>query len=216
MRHFVSRRIRLQASIHSETSQIGRGDISSHTAAELSEPTDHDRPATNNTKPAKAENPLRKARPKYSRAVLPSGVSPIVSSRLFLVGLGLGLVLGPLLPHTRQSRVASRLAESDVGTALDGCGDVALLDLGDTLADRDDRQRSADIRDGLGAAEVDVLAVAGLGVLGTLAGEDDQALLVGLKTGDIGGEGLLAEVLATEVDSDTDGGGHEAGNAGLL
>lgn len=53
-------------------------------------------------------------------------------------------------------------------------------------------------------------------MLGALAGEDDQALLVGLETGDVGGEGLLAEVLAAEIDGDTDGGGHETGDAGLL
>lgn len=103
-----------------------------------------------------------------------------MSSRLFLVGLGLGLVLGPLFPYTHQSRVASRLAEGDKGATLDGCGHVALLDLGDAGADGDDGQRGADTGDGLDLAEVDVLAVASLGVLGTLAGEDNQALLVGL------------------------------------
>jgi hypothetical protein len=135
---------------------------------------------------------------------------------LFLVGLGLGLVLGPLFPYTLESSVTSSLAEEVVGASLDGSGHVALLDLGDTLADGDDGQCGADAGYGLGLAEVDILAVTSFGVLGALAGEDDQAFLVGLETGDVGGEGLLAEVLAAEIDGDTDSGSHKAGDTSLL
>ena len=69
--------------------------------------------------------------------------------------------------------------------------------------------------DGEGGAEVGNGSAEILG-LSALAGEDDQALLVGLETGDIGGEGLLAEVLTAVVDGDTDGGGVETRDAGLL
>lgn len=53
-------------------------------------------------------------------------------------------------------------------------------------------QSGLDVGDDLGLAE--------LLRLGTLAGEDDQAGLVGLETGDIGGKGLFAQVLAAGVD----------------
>lgn len=145
----------------------------------------------------------------YSRAD-PAG------HHLFLVGFRLGLVSGSLVAATFQSRVTSRLAELGVGTALDRLGHLALLDLYDALAEGDDGKGRSKGRHGLGLGEVDVLAVTGLGVLGALAGEDDQSGLVGLEAGDIGGQGLFAEVLATVVDGDTDGGGHEAGDTGFL
>lgn len=59
---------------------------------------------------------------------------------------------------------------------------------------------------------------AGLTLLGGLgvAGEEDEAGLVGLQALNVGLEGLLAEVLATGVDGDTDGAGKLAGDVGLL
>lgn len=48
------------------------------------------------------------------------------------------------------------------------------------------------------------------------AGKEDQALLVSLETGDVGGKGLLAEVLAAEVDGNADGGSESLGDTGLL
>ena len=125
---------------------------------------------------------------------------------LLLSRLSLGLLLGPLLPDTAQSRVAPGLPQGGVGTTLDRGGKVALLNLGNGVGQRVDGEGGAEF--GNGGAEI-------LG-LSALAGEDDQALLVGLKTGDIGGEGLLAEVLTAVVDGDTDGGGVETRDAGLL
>jgi len=170
------------------------------------------------------KNPFKKNCPVSVKLLpcksFPSGFSRLpfrVSvSCLFLVGLGLGFVLGPLFPYALESGVTSGLTEEVVGASLDGGRHVALLDLGDTLADVDDGQCGANAGHDLGLAEVDILAVTGLGVLGALPGEDDQALLVGLEAGDVGGEGLFAEVLAAEVDGDTDGGSHKAGNTSLL
>ncbi len=118
------------------------------------------------------------------QSVVPLGFSSLVvfASISFLLALSSACFSA----HPPVSRRFS-LAEGGAGTILDGCGYVALLDLGDTLTDGDDGQGSADARDGLGPAEVDVLAVAGLGMLGALAGQDDQALLVGRATSDIGG-----------------------------
>lgn len=59
---------------------------------------------------------------------------------------------------------------------------------------------------------------AGLTLLGGLevAGEEDEALLVGLQALNVGIEGLLGKVLATGVDGDTDGARKLAGDVGLL
>ena len=48
------------------------------------------------------------------------------------------------------------------------------------------------------------------------AGEEDEALPVGLEAGDIGGEGFFREVGAAGVDGDTNGGGEGAGNTCFL
>lgn len=58
----------------------------------------------------------------------------------------------------------------------------------------------------------------GLALLGGLevAGEEDEALLVGLQALNVDLEGLLAEVLAAGVDGDTDGARKLAGDVGLL
>ena len=145
-----------------------------------------------------------------NEAVRTPGHAPLAFSNaahvLLLSRLSLGLLLGPLLPDTAQSRVAPGLPQGSVGTTLDRGGKVALLNLGNGVGQRVDGEGGAEF--GNGGAEI-------LG-LSALAGEDDQALLVGLKTGDIGGEGLLAEVLTAVVDGDTDGGGVETRDAGLL
>lgn len=133
---------------------------------------------------------------------------------LFLVRLGLGLVLLTLLPSALRALPGTDLAQLHVGATLNGGGHVTLLDLLDSLVGRLDG-------DGLGD-ERDLLDVGGVGLGVTLlggvgpAGEDDQALLVGLETSDVGGKGLLAQVLAARVDSDTDSGSELAGDASLL
>jgi len=49
-----------------------------------------------------------------------------------------------------------------------------------------------------------------------LAGEEDEAGVVGLQALDVGGEGLLGEVLSAGVDCDTDGCSKLARNLGGL
>lgn len=62
------------------------------------------------------------------------------------------------------------------------------------------------------------LLLGGVALLGLVAllGEEDQALLVGLEALDVGGQGLLGDVLAAGIDGDTDGGGVLAGDASGL
>ena len=110
--------------------------------------------------------------------------------------------------------VAASLAESHVGTTLDGSGHLALLDLLDGDVGGSDGEDGGDV---LGLVD---LGDVGLGVtlLGSvaLAGEEDQALLVGLEAGDVDGKRLLAEVLAAEVDGDANSGSLAAGDTSLL
>lgn len=109
--------------------------------------------------------------------------------RLFLVGLGLSSGgPGALLAGTQVPLVASQLAELCVGTALCGLGHVALLDGAVGLGDGEEGQGSVGRGDDI--AGVNVLAVTSLGLAG-LAGEDNQAGLVGLEALDVGGKGLL-------------------------
>jgi len=60
----------------------------------------------------------------------------------------------------------------------------------------------------------------GVALLGTLlaatAGEEDEALLVLLKTSNVGLQALLGKVLAAGIDRDTDGGSELAGDASFL
>ena len=79
----------------------------------------------------------------------------------------------------------------------------------------DDGQGDARLGGDLLGGAVLLGAVAGLGLV-ALAGEDDQAGLVGLEALDVGGEGLLGQVLAAAIDGDTDGGGILTGNASSL
>ncbi len=58
----------------------------------------------------------------------------------------------------------------------------------------------------------------GVALLGSvaLAGEQDQALLVGIEAGNVDGQRLLAQVLAAEINGNTDGGSLKTGDTGLL
>ena len=109
--------------------------------------------------------------------------------------------------------LGANLSELHVGTTLDLLGHVALLDLGNGSRVRNDREsgsgRSHNVLD------VGLLGVTGLGLAG-LAGEDNETLLVGLEAGDVGSEGLLAEVLATVIDGDTDSGSVQLGDTSGL
>lgn len=134
--------------------------------------------------------------------------------RLFLGSLGLGRVAGALLLLAQVAGLGSRVAELAVSTALDGLGEVGLRDLGEAGGGLLDGEGGGEGLDGLGLGEVD-LGVALLDLVGA-AGEDDEALLVGLEAGDVGGQGLLAQVLAAAIDGDTDGGSVKAGDTGGL
>lgn len=106
------------------------------------------------------------------------------------------------------------MAEGDVGAALDGGGHFTLLDLleGDVGGgDGEDGGNVGGLVD-LGEVGLGVTLLGGVG----LAGKQDQALLVGLEAGDVDGQGLLGQVLATEVDGDTDRGSQGTGNTSLL
>lgn len=139
------------------------------------------------------------------------------ASSLFVLGsLRLGLVPGPLLPLASVALVGAlgtQLAES---TALDGCGHVGLLDLGDGLVDAGNGESGTGGGDALGGGlELLLGRVALLGLV-ALLGEQDQAGGVGLEALDVGGEGLLGQVLAAGIDGDTDSGSVLAGDTGSL
>ena len=93
-------------------------------------------------------------------------------------------------------------------------GHVALLDLLDSNVGGGDGENRGDKRGLLDLGDVG-LGVTLLGGVGS-AGEDDQSLLVSLEAGDVGGQGLLAEVLSAEIDGNADGGSESLGDTGLL
>lgn len=53
-------------------------------------------------------------------------------------------------------------------------------------------------------------------VLAAAAGEEDQAGLVGIETGDISGQGFRGGIDTAVVNGDTDGQGELAGDTGFL
>ena len=139
--------------------------------------------------------------------------------RLFLSSIGLILLgLSPLLPLANQACLAACVTELPVRRLLAGVvADLALLD-GDLVGDWEVLLAVLDL------ALVCAL-LCGLEVLGGcvarlrrlgLAREEYETLLVLLQAGDVGLERLLAQVLATGVDGDTDGGRQLAGDAGFL
>lgn len=132
-----------------------------------------------------------------------------------LLLLGSSLLVGALLADTNKTGIGPRLAESTVSTTLDRLGEVALLDLAETGGNSLLDAKSG--TDGLGGL-AGLLVLGGVGSLDLvgLAGEDDQASLVGLEALDVGGEALLGEVLTAGIDGNTDGGGIELGNASSL
>lgn len=111
---------------------------------------------------------------------------------LFLLALlRVGLGLGSLLPDTDESGLGSGDSQLAVSTTLLALGQVALLDLLETVLDADAGVDGQDGRElaynilGVGCG-LDVLSAAvQLLVLSGLAWEQDQASLVGLETVDI-------------------------------
>lgn len=141
------------------------------------------------------------------------GTVPFLTRHLFLVGLSLSLLPSALLLLAEVPLLGSGVAQLAVGTTLDRAGLLAGLDLEDALGDGG-REGGGNGRDGLGVLD-GVLAVTSLG-LASLAGEDNETLLVGLEAGDVEGERLLAEVLAARVDGNTDGRSVKLGDTGSL
>lgn len=147
---------------------------------------------------------------------------------LFLGSLGLlSLGLGSLLTSTQVAGLAAGLTQSSVSGLL-ALGKIGAADLGDGVGDGS--VLDGDGSRGVGGVSLN-LALGGESLLGSsnvvggrvellvlaaLAGEQDQAALVLLETGDVGGKGLLGDVLAAVVDRDADGGGELAGDASLL
>lgn len=146
--------------------------------------------------------------------VLSAATNP-TEYRLFLGGLGLGLLLRALLPDTNQAGVRPRLPERLVRTTLDARGQLALRDLGEGGSNGLlDAENVADMPCGLGG----LLVLGGIGLLGLvgLARENNEALLVLLQALDVDREALLREVLAAGIHGDTDGAGIVLGNASSL
>ena len=106
-------------------------------------------------------------------------------------------------------------------------GESVTLDLGDgvLLIGVDDGERSVDASGdtltlAVSESSLDSVDVLSGGVelleLTALAGEEDQAGLVVLETGNVGDQGLLGVVGAAVVNGDTDGRSELLGDAGLL
>ena len=106
-------------------------------------------------------------------------------------------------------------------------GEGVTLDLGDgvLLIGVDDGERSVDASGdtltlAVSESSLDSVDVLSGGVelleLTALAGEEDQAGLVVLETGNVGDQGLLGVVGAAVVNGDTDGRSELLGDAGLL
>ncbi|KAI9151571.1 Rap1 GTPase-GDP dissociation stimulator 1-A [Paramyrothecium foliicola] len=148
------------------------------------------------------------------RTLVKEGTQLIAADKGGATKLGLSLVTLALLTSTLVPGGAAGLAQLDVGTALYFLGHVTLLDLLEGDVGGGDGESGGDEGGLLDLGEVG-LGVALLGGVG-LAGQQDQALLVGLEAGDVEGERLLAEVLAAVVDRDANGGGNAAGDASLL
>ena len=138
----------------------------------------------------------------------------LTTRRLFLSSLGLGLLPLALLAGALAALEGAGQAELPIGAALDGLGDVGLADLAEASGGGGDGQGGGDEVDLLdgGRVGLGVTLLRGVGA----AGEDDEALLVGLEALDVDGEGLLAQVLAAAIDGDTDGGSEAAGDTSLL
>jgi hypothetical protein len=145
---------------------------------------------------------------------VPQKPSSSVRLSLFLGLLLLGLLPLALLPGALRALPGTDLAQLHVGATLNGGGHVTLLDLLDSLVGGRNGKSLGNKGNLLNVGRVGL----GLTLLGGVgpAGEDNQALLVGLEAGDVGGKGLLALVLTAGVDRDTDGGSELAGDASLL
>ena len=148
----------------------------------------------------------------------PARNKPVNFRCLFLLlSLGLSGLTSTLLTSTSVALVRTSDTQLAESTALDGSGHVRLANLLDGLVNGDDGEGSGGLGDGVLSNGLDVL-LGGVTLLGLVAllGEEDQAAGVGLEALDVGGEGLLRDVLAAGIDGDTDGGGILAGNTSGL
>jgi hypothetical protein len=148
---------------------------------------------------------------------------------LLLLGLlSLLLGLGSLLPRAHVPRLSPQIPQLGVRRLL-ALGHVSLLHLAEAVLQAHPTVQRQGILDGLGdlavlvavgrlrAGELDVLLgrVEFLELAG-LAGEEDEAGLVGLEALDVEGQGFFVGVLAARVDGDADCGSEFAGDTGFL
>jgi hypothetical protein len=148
-------------------------------------------------------------------------------THLFLgVSLVIGLDAGTLLAHTAVAGLGAGLTETAV-SGLVTLGESVTLDLSDGLGN----SGVGDGEGGLSAGDDTVTLALGNGGLGgldvlgggvelleltALAGEEDQASLVVLETGNVGDQGLLRVVGTAVVNGDTDGRSKLLGDTGFL
>lgn len=179
-------------------------------------------------------NQGRGATPCHSTLIPDSKTDPIIiiSTRrelthLFLgSGLIISLGLGTLLAHTLVAGLSAGVTETTVSSLLT-LGERVALDLGNGLS-------SGGVGDGEGGlntgGDAVTLALSDGGLDGldflsggvelleltALAGEEDQASLVVLETGDVGNQRLLGVVGAAVVNGDTDGRSKLLGDTSFL
>lgn len=112
--------------------------------------------------------------------------------------------------------LGSGVSELSVGTTLNWLWQVALADLLNLLVDVDNWK--GDLGGGsvrLGSGD---LLLGGITLLGLtkLAWEENKTGTVSLQAGNVGGKGLVGEVLSSWVDGDTDGWRKLAWDSSLL
>lgn len=174
------------------------------------------------------------ATPCQSTLIPDSKTDPIIiistSRELTHLFLGSGLVVSldasALLASTLVAGLGASLTETAVGSLLT-LGKSVTLDLGDGLGGSDVLDGEAGVNAGDDAVTLALGngSLGGLDVLGgrvelleltALAGEEDEAGLVVLETGNVGDEGLLGVVGTAVVNRDTDGGSKLLGDTSFL
>jgi hypothetical protein len=115
------------------------------------------------SQPAQKHEPMRKPCPLFFSS------SSLIS-----------LLSRPLLTLALVSRLASRVSQLSVSTTLNSLGHLALLDLLDLGVGVDDWQTSLNAADQVLSTRNLLLGCIALLVLAELAGEEDEAGLVGL------------------------------------
>jgi hypothetical protein len=174
------------------------------------------------------------ATPCQSTLIPDSKTDPIIiistSRELTHLFLGIGLVISldasTLLAHAAVAGLSAGLTEAAVGSLVT-LRESVTLDLSDGLGGGGVGDGEGGVNAGddavtlaLGNGSLGGLDVLGGGVelleLTALAGEEDQASLVVLETGNVGNQGLLRVVGAAVVNRDTDGRSKLLGDTSFL